>query len=417
MKILYLCTDPGVPVLGRKGASVHVRSFVAALVRAGHSVVLAAPRLTKSPWEIPATLEAPILHLPSDHETLSSVLALKAFNETLGVSNSMPGELRRILYNKYFAVELTHRFESDPPDFIYERAALYGTAGIMLGCELRVPVLVEVNAPLALEQSTYRANGLGELAELAERWTLSRADAVLAVSAPLRDHVVSLGVEPGRVHVVPNGVDPALFRPGPPRPEVHARWSLGGGPILGFVGGLRRWHDVEALPTLLERLVVRYRDLRLVIVGNGPLGRELERGLQARGLTRHAVFTGSLPHEDVAELIRHFDVALAPYPRLEHAFYFSPLKVFEYMACGVAVVAAAAGQITEVVRDGESGLLYPPGDSDTLLAACDRLLRDETLRQRVGAAAAKEIHSHYTWGHNAERVAHLAHSLTRARHA
>src|SRR5437773_2691017 len=196
MKILYLCSDLGIPVLGRKGASVHLRSLVTAFVRAGHSVVLAAPLLNKSPWEGPAKLDVSLLHLPPSADIVNAVLALKAFNETLCVTNSLPGELRRILYNQELGTQLKHRFEHDPPDFIYERASLYGTAGVALARELNVPLLVELNAPLAVEQSAYRATGLGELAAQAEQWALLRADAVLTVSAPLRDYVVSLGVEP-----------------------------------------------------------------------------------------------------------------------------------------------------------------------------------------------------------------------------
>ena len=415
MKILYLCSDLGVPVLGRKGASVHLRSLVTAFVRAGHSVVLAAPLLNKSPWEGPAKLDVSLLHLPPSADTVNAVLALKAFNETLGVTNSLPGEFRRILYNQEIVTPIKRRFEHDPPDFIYERASLYSTAGVALAHELNVLLVVELNAPLAVEQSAYRATGLGELAAQAERWALLQADAVLTVSAPLRDYVVSLGVELGRVQVVPNGVDATLFHPAPPEPSIRARWGLGNGPVLGFVGGLRRWHGVEALPTLLERLVQRYRGLRLVIVGDGPLRGELEHTLKERGLTRSVVFTGSLPHEEVADLIRQFDVALAPYSKPEHAFYFSPLKLFEYMACGVPVVAAALGQIAEIVRDGETGLLYPPDELDALTAACDRLLADPALRQRLGQAAAKEVHGLYTWDRNAARVVELTRALIRAR--
>src|SRR5439155_7697902 len=237
MKILYLCSDLGIPVLGRKGASVHVRGLVAAFVRAWHFVVLAAPLLNKTPWERPVSLNVPLLHLPPSADIVNAVLALKAFNETLGVTTSLPGELRRILYNQELTTQLKRRFESAPPDVIYERASLYGTAGVALARELNVPLFVELNAPLAVEQSAYRATGLGELAAQAERWTLLGADAVLAVSALLRDHVVSLGVRPDRVHVVPNGVDATLFQPRPPDPSIRARWGLPDGPVLGFVGG------------------------------------------------------------------------------------------------------------------------------------------------------------------------------------
>jgi glycosyltransferase involved in cell wall biosynthesis len=127
------------------------------------------------------------------------------------------------------------------------------------------------------------------------------------------------------------------------------------------------------------------------------------------------VFTGWLPHEEVAAVIRRFDVALAPYPRPKHDFYFSPLKLFEYMACGVPVVAGRLGQIEEVVRDGETGLLYPPDEPEALTTACDRLLTTPNLRHRLGSAAAKDVHGRYTWDHNAERVVELARSLIAAR--
>jgi glycosyltransferase involved in cell wall biosynthesis len=390
--------------------------MVAALGRAGHSVVVAAPLLSRSPWEEPANLAAPVFHVPSGAVAETVFYGLKAYSEMLGIENSVPGELRRILLNQELQTQLRRRFDHEPPDFIYERGSLHATAGAVLAGELDVPLLVELNAPLALEHTAYRAAGLGELAAHAERWMLSRADAVLAVSAPVREYALSLGVAPERVHVSPNAVDPCLFQPGRPDPELRARLGLGdGGPVLGFVGALRPWHGVEALPALLERLVPRYPSLSLVVVGDGPRRGALERELRERGLARHAVLTGTLPHEEVAAVMRQLDVALAPYPQPEHAFYFSPLKLFEYMACGVAVVAAGLGQIAEVVQDGETGLLYPPGDLDALAAACDRLLADPALRQRLGQAAAKEVHGLYTWDQNAARVVELARALIATR--
>ena len=415
VKILYLCPDLGVPVLGRKGASVHVREMIAAFGRAGHEVILAAQVLNKSPWENPAGVKANLLHVRASARIADVVAALKELNTLLGVENSLPGELRRLLYNEELSRDLMRRFDGDPPDFIYERASLFGTAGVVLARALNVPLLLELNAPLALEQASYRGTGLGELAARAERWTLSHADAVLAVSGPLRDHAVSLGAERARVHVSPNGVDPALFQPGPPEAAVRARLGLMAGPVLGFVGGLRPWHGVQVLPELIRRLSERRRNLQLMIVGDGQLRRQLEMSFRKGKVLDRVIFTGAIPHEEVAAAIRQFDIALAPYPRLDHAFYFSPLKLFEYMACGVAVVAADAGQISEVIRDRKTGLLYPPGDFDALVAACERLLDDPRLRRTLGTAAAKLIHTHYTWDRNAGRVVELARSFIASR--
>jgi glycosyltransferase involved in cell wall biosynthesis len=411
VNILYLCADPGIPVLGDKGASVHVRGLVAALSRAGHAVVVASPSLEPGPWMDPAPLDARALAMPPSRAITAVHEALGAFNASVGARNSVPNAVRRILLNDELREQLARRFEGAPPDVVYERASLYGTAGIGLARELGRPLIVELNAPLAAEQLTYRAAGLGDLAEQTERWVLSRAEAVLAVSASLRDHAVAMGAAPERVHVVPNGVDPALFQPGLRDPDVRKRWELGDGPVLGFVSGLRPWHGVDTLPPLLAELVPRHPDLRLVIAGDGPARDGLEREFAARGLSRAVVFTGWLAHEEIGGLIRHFDVALAPYREPAHAFYFSPLKLFEYMACGVPVVAAAVGQIAEVLRHEQTGLLCAPGDALGLAGACHRLLTDSALCRRLGAAAAAEVHGSYTWDHNAARVTALAWSL------
>jgi len=411
MKILYLCQDLGIPVLGRKGASVHVRAMARALADAGHGLLLVTPLLEKSPWEVPASLPVPVWHVRPGRAVVHAAVALRGFAESVSADASVAGEVRRILYDRAMGVRLRRRFEHDPPDAIYERASLHATAGVTLAKALGIPHLLELNAPLSLEQATYRGTGLGELASRAERFTLSRTDAVLAVSGSLRDYAISLGVNPQRAHVLPNGVDERRFRPGPPDPAVRRRWGLDRGPVVGFVGGLRPWHGVLALPSLLARLRARHPGVRLVVVGDGPLRGDLTDSFREGGLLDHAVLTGSLPQEDVAALIRQFDLALAPYPKADHDFYFSPLKLFEYMACGVPPVAAALGQIREVVRDGETGLLYPAGDDGALAEASLRLLGNEELRRRIGAAAAEEVHGRYTWRRNAARVGELASCL------
>src|SRR5882724_11548835 len=111
MNILYLCSDPGIPVLGRKGAAVHVREMVSALGRAGHKVLLAAQILNKSPWEAPAELNCAVLQVPAGPGVASAIPTLKEFNRRLGIDNSLPGEIRRILYNKDLEIELRRRFE------------------------------------------------------------------------------------------------------------------------------------------------------------------------------------------------------------------------------------------------------------------------------------------------------------------
>jgi len=416
VRILYVSSDLGIPVLGHRGGSIHIRSLVEAFGRAGHSVVLASPLLTKSPWERPARFDVPIVHVRPSAVTAAAARSLDAFEVTVGAPNNLPGEVLRIMYDDDFATALRECCQGSRPDVIYERCAIYGTAGARVAREFGVPFLLEVNAPLALEDRTYRGrSGLETLASAAERWTQSQADAVFVVSAALGAHVVAQGVPAERVHVVPNGIDTDLFRPGPRTHAIRERWGVDGEPLLGFVGGYQPWHGVQFLPALLERLLPRHPQLRLVVVGDGRGREELEREIEARGLGAHALLTGAVPHEEVPSLIREFDVAVAPYQRPPHAFYFSPLKLFEYMGCGAAVAAPRLGQIEEVVRDGETGLLYSPSDPDALAETCDRLLSDRDLARRLGLAAAAEVQRSYTWDQNAARVARIADALVTER--
>lgn len=413
MKILYICSDGGVPILGRKGASVHVRELVKAFSRAGHHVVVAAQVLNKSPWEQPATIAAPVVQIRPSQATSNAIQAFKEFNESIQAENGFPSELRRILYNRELTDDLRRRFELDKPDFIYERAALFSTGGIQLAKEFGVPHVLELNAPLALEQATYRGSGIGELAGQTERWALTRTDALIVVSAKLRDHAVKLGVEKSRVHVVPNAVNTDLFTPGPPDEKVRLKLGLNGGPVLGFVGGLRPWHGVEILPDLLKRLRPRHPKVQLVIAGDGQLRKWLGAAFRKLGLEGQVIFTGLLQHEEIPGVIRQFDAALAPYPNTSHDFYFSPLKLFEYMACGVPVVTARIGQIQEVVSSGRTGMLYAPGKLPELAALCERLLSNPTLRTKIGKAGSLLVHNKFTWANNAEQVIEIVKALKR----
>ncbi len=411
MKILYICPDYGIPVLGHKGASVHVRELIAAFNRAGHSVVVASPLATRSPWEQPETIAGQFLHLPISDSTAPVFQTLQAYTNKLGLSSSLAGEIRRIVYSMEVEPRLIRRFKKNPPDFIYLRASLYATTGVELAQALNRPLVIEVNTPLATEQSIYRGTGLGLLALEAERWLLSRANVVVTVSSALREHVVKMGAKPERVHVVPNAVDAERFRPNIPGTDRKRVLELEDEPVLGFVGGLRPWHGVQYLPQLLVNLVPDYPNLKLVIVGDGQMRPELEADLQRLGVSQHVIFAGVRSHEEVPDLIRRFDIALAPYPKTDHEFYFSPLKLFEYMGCGIAVIAARIGQIADIVSDGETGLLYTSGDVNALTRLCKELLSDSKRRKTIGQKAAELIHAKYTWDHNAERVTELVKSL------
>ena len=170
--------------------------------------------------------------------------------------------------------------------------------------------------------------------------------------------------------------------------------------MLGFVGFVREWHGLDAVIAAMaaERDGPR---LRLVVVGDGPARPALEQQAAALGLADRVTFTGLQPREAIPGLVAGFDIALQPLV----VSYASPLKIFEYMAAGRAIVAPDQPNIREVLRDGETAVLFDPSEAGAMWRAIQRLAGDAALRRRMGDAARDEIaRRDYTWRGNAARV-------------
>jgi len=177
---------------------------------------------------------------------------------------------------------------------------------------------------------------------------------------------------------------------------------------VGFVGSLKPWHGLSHLVNAFARLQQRVPEARLLIVGDGPgrgaLGAELaERQLQS--VTR---LTGAVPPDQIPDLLARMDVAVAPYPASPN-FYFSPLKVVEYMAAGLPVVVSDLGQLRHLVVNNVTGLLRPPGDEVALALALEDLWRSPSRRHSLGRAAQQHILAHHTWDAVAQQIIALAH--------
>ncbi len=386
MRILYLCID-GIDLSGQSGGAIHIRSFVRALRETGHQVSLVCS-VANSPAFLEADLRVrvfPALRTPWNH-TLSHAIA--AGNQFLGRPTRHNPDAVRVLHNHQFlkiAAEAARQLE---PDFIYERYTLWGFAGHRLARARGVPQVLEVNAPLAYEQQKFRAGvTLPRAARWAERKIWRGADLVVAVSAPLARLLREAGVNPERVRVLPNTIDHRLFRADLDGEVVRERLCLNGHFVIGFVATFKRWHGADLLLEAFRDLHATDPSAHLLLVGDGPLRPVLEEEVRRDGLRGSVTFVGSLAHEEVPHYVAAMDVAVAPYPALEE-FYYSPLKLFEYMAAGRPVVASRVGQVAEVMENGVNGLLFEPGDRAGLVACLRRLRQDPALRRELGRRAS-----------------------------
>jgi glycosyltransferase involved in cell wall biosynthesis len=361
-------------IQSRDGQSVHVEQLVAALRQAGHEVLVVGPGFYRA----------------ADFGGESRAIAW--------VRRRLPaalGELAELGYNIPAWLRLGRAARAFRPEVIYERYNLYYLAGVWLARRLRVPLYLEVNAPVADERARYGGLAMPGLARRLERWTWRAATRVVAVTGVLKGIIAAAGVPPDRIEVVPNGVDLGAFdglpgRPAEPDPVV-----------LGFVGFVRDWHGLDEVIAAMAKDRSAPR-VELVVVGDGPARPALERQAAEAGVADRVRFTGLAPHAAVPGLVAGFDIALQP----RAVAYASPLKIFDYMAAGRAIVAPDQANIRELLTDGVTALLFAPERPEAMWRAVRKLARDPTLRARLGAAARAELARRcYTWEANAARVA------------
>lgn len=407
---LYLCNDLGIPVDGTKGASEHVRAITRALSSVGVEVNVLAAR-GRLPEHHPAH-QIPSPCGDSARQLGDRVRSWLAINDAPA---GMGSELSQLVYDAALTHELTRTDIVPAVGAVIERLSLFSTAGRAFARHRGIPYLIEMNSPMADEAAKYRDAGLQALAQQVERNTLRAADAVMTVSNELRRYVIdNVGLEPDRVTTVPNGVEIDLFSKACDRKAARQEARVPEDAVVfGFVGSLKQWHGIDVLLRAFGEVLNRTRNVHLLIIGEGRTVQSLQATAEEHGVSEHVTWLGGVDHKTVARLLAAVDVAVAPYLPLD-TFYFSPLKLYEYMAAGLCTIASRAGQIAEIIEDGHNGLLATAGDAGSLAAAMIRVAGDAGLRSRLGAQAQRSV-QHCSWNQTAERIVEIVREVSRRR--
>lgn len=374
MKILYHHR-----IASKDGQYVHVEELTEALKRLGHEIIMVCPNVAENsgfgsegglvPW-------------------------LKRF---------IPGfiyEVMELSYAVYAYMKLSRAVKEHKPDCLYERYNLYTPAGVWIKRRFKLPMLLEVNAPIFQERSKYGGISIPWLARWSERYTWNGADVVLPVTQVLAGYVREAGVPDDRIVVIPNGIDPIKFEKVPDSELAKQRLGLAGCLVLGFTGFVREWHGLERVVDLLKE-PAQGQLRHLLLVGDGPARLAIEKRATQLGVTDKLTITGIVSREQVADYVAAFDVALQP----DVVAYASPLKLFEYMVLGRAVVAPDTANIREVLQNNVNAVLFDPDQPRTMCEVVELVCRDESLRSRISNAARETIFTKgFTWENNAKRV-------------
>lgn len=381
MRIAYVSADLGVPVFGRKGCSIHVQEVLAAMVRQGARVDLFSTSVEGTP---PCGLESVLVHaLPRPPKGDPAAREQAALSNNPLIRNALD--------------------EAGMFDLVYERYSLWSYSAMEFARDAGTPGLVEINAPLIDEQAQYRVLVDRAGAERVAKRLFGAASALLGVSSEVASWVESFPGAHGKVRVVPNGIRPERF-------PANLRPSLTTAPgvfTVGFVGTLKAWHGLSILVEAFAQLRAQRPNTRLLIVGDGPERENILADLTRRGLANSVTLTGAVEPSAVPGLLASMDVAVAPYPALTN-FYFSPLKVYEYMAAGRAVVASRIGQLQSLIEPDVTGVLVTPGAAEELASALEHLHDHPALRETLGARARAVVLREHTWDAVVQRIFKLA---------
>ncbi|HEY7546378.1 MAG TPA: glycosyltransferase family 4 protein [Blastocatellia bacterium] len=288
-------------------------------------------------------------------------------------------------------------------DFIYQRYNRFNWSGVALSIATGLPLALEYNGSEVWVSRNWNPVGHLWLLELFERLNLKAADSIFVVSEVGRLDLISAGVDPSKVTVNPNGVDAEEFSPNRGGEEVRRALGLEDKIVIGFVGTFGPWHGA----TVLAEAATMVRDDRchFLFIGDGDERQMCESIIEAAQRKR-ATFTGRVAHSEIASYLDACDILASPHAPSKDGseFFGSPTKLFEYLAMARPVVASRLGQIADVIKDGENGLLVEPLNAEELARAIERLAADCELRHRLGESARRTVIERYTWKQNAARV-------------
>ncbi len=365
MKTLYAALDQHVP--GTKGGSTHVQAVAEGLASLGHEVHVLTGRGG-------AGFPRGAVHW---HEM-------------------RPPAGRREL--RWMRAGRVLRLARDiRPDVVIERYYNFGGEGIRAAKRLDLVAMLEVNAPVVdYPGSPKRLLDRALLVEPMRRWREWQCAAADLIVTPTVSILPPL-VDRSKILELEWGADTVRFHPGARGPVAFTKGP--GDVVAVFAGAFRNWHGaarlVEAVRTLRARGEQR---LKAVLIGDGP---EFERVRRAAAGVPGVTLTGALSHEEMPANLAACDIGVAPFDVSAHAplalaFYWSPLKVFEYMATGLPVVAPRLDRLEAIARDGLEAILYDSGDANGLADGLSRLMAPD-VRARLGAAARARVESRYSW--------------------
>jgi glycosyltransferase involved in cell wall biosynthesis len=284
-------------------------------------------------------------------------------------------------------------------ELIYERYSLFMFAPTLIARWLRVPMILEINDSATVYR--VRPLSMSRLAIWIERWILQNADGLVFVSTVFKDRLTQAHgwISPAIVSPNAANLDKFTFTQ-TQRDEARKKWGLEGAVVCGYLGAFLPWHAIDQFVYLIADRLKLEPDLKLLLIGDGITSDEVKRFVETNGLGKQVILTGRVAHDEVPGLLAAMDLAVLP----SAGDYTSPVKLFEFMACGIPPIAPDFEPIKEVLRVDETGWVFRAGDLDHAVERVLALSRKPQDLARVGRAAREYIGRERQWCHNTRQL-------------
>lgn len=317
-------------------------------------------------------------------------------------------ELAELGYNVMAGWRLMRFFRQNPGlNFIYERYSLFMFVTVLLARMRNLPIILEVNDSAAVER--VRPLFFKRLAMWIERWVFRKANGLVFVSSVFRDRAVQVHGHIAPTIITPNAANISQFTfTQAQREQARQKWGLEGHVVCGYLGAFVPWHAIDQFVYKLADRLAAAPHLKLLLVGDGAKFDEVQQFVKSRGLAKQIIMVGRVPHDQVPGLLAAMDMAILP----SAGDYTSPVKLFEFMACGVPPIAPDFQPIQEVLKVGETGWMFKAGDLDGAVEQVLARSHDTVALKQVGQAARAHIAEHRQWRNNIVQLIEFLFSLT-----
>ena len=366
-------------IASKDGQYVHIESIVNAFKRKGDIVRLVGPEFTDN----------------------------TEFGHDGGFVNTLKSKLPKFIYefaelgySLVVAKRLIKEIKTNRPDIIYERYNLYQPIGVMIAKWYKIPLILEVNAPLKEERQKHSGLGMPWLAQIVENYTWKNASKVLPVTKVLADICVNNGVKKESIEIIHNGVT---------EEQIKVRRMISkkneDNIVIGFVGFMHLTCGVaEAIKVIAK---IGNKKVKLVCAGDGEQADELKLLAEKLGVSDQVDFLGLVSREEIMKHVDFFDIALQP----DVTEYASPLKLFEYMVSKCLIIAPDSDNIKEILTD-ESALFFKYKDKVDFSSKLEFCLNNiDSLESKKEAAFDRLSEAGFTWDNNVVRIKKLASDL------